>query len=140
MSLRITPKSGDKDLEGYCNWGKGEYNARVYLGNIYQHIKKQVGPHEERILPRFVGRFWAVYFHEVIGHGLGHKLGIKGHASKKDGHLWWVEDTATIAWLEQLSPDEKYSIVRPWADLDPLVVQLQNDRSDGEALTRMIPR
>ncbi len=58
----------------------------------------------------FWKEFWWIYFHEIIGHGLGHRFKIKGYSTKKLYHFGnWISvftDNFLEIWASGSSVDD----------------------------------
>lgn len=82
----------------------------MYIREMCDRLKQE----DANILGRasflFWRYFWWVYFHEIIGHGLGHRFRVKGYSSKKPKHFDdWVTvftDTFLEVWASGFSVDE----------------------------------
>ena len=65
----------------------------------------------------FIQYFWDIYHHELIGHGVGHKLKIRGHSRGNDGHLRWLEENLTNAQMELWAESERTDVVSIFSDV-----------------------
>lgn len=124
VDLRVSKRGRSKKgklYEGYCWWNRdGSYKNTIYLHQILKDVMRYYkNSHDAWIA--FNCRFWTVWLHEIIGHGIGHKFRTKGYSSKKDGHFEpWIEKGLLIAliqnWRDRRIEDlEIFSPIGPFA-------------------------
>ncbi|KKR01641.1 MAG: hypothetical protein UT24_C0003G0048 [Candidatus Woesebacteria bacterium GW2011_GWB1_39_12] len=113
---------------GYCNYfSNGGWNVSLNLNLMMKDLMRKGNSmfvnswrkehHNEPDgidrFATFLGMFWGVYHHEIVGHALGHKLKVRGYSITRKEHFRWLEENL----LKELFADAQTDFAFMFSDI-----------------------